>query len=67
MINFFCSSEKLDFLSARKFCQDQGKDIAVASNLKNFEVMWRLVHEKVEADLEGVVALACMHIYKIII
>ena len=63
-MSFFCFSQKLDFLSARKFCQDQGKDIAVASNMKNFEVMWRLVHEKVEAGMfEGVVFLCIFLLY----
>ena len=41
-------SEPLNFLGARKFCQDQGKDIAVATDDHRLNKILKLFKEKVK-------------------
>ena len=41
-------SKPLDFLGARKYCQDQGKDIAVSKNINRLEKVLNLVKERVK-------------------
>ena len=45
-------SKPLNFLGARKFCQDQGKDIAVSKNVDRLEMVLNLVKERVN-ELNG--------------
>ena len=42
----------MNFLGARKFCQDQGKDIAVSKNVDRLEMVLNLVKERVN-ELNG--------------